>query len=313
MSIIISGCIMDSEKYVEDVFKNINKICENFNIIKIICVYDKSSDNTLLELYKQKKIFKNKLKIIINKKRKNSYSIEGITNARNSILDYIEKEKLESDYLIMMDMDEVCTPKINIDVLKYAFKIKNKWDIISFMNEYYYDLWPLCFDNYIYNYMEIKTGPKLKCQSHYLVNIRKDLYKKIKNKEYIKCLSAFNAFCIYKREKIKGIRYRSKNNISFYNRYKKKIENLEKKLTIEFFKGKGKNDERFINLYYGKFNENETMDCEHKYYQIKCKLKHKAKNIILNQNLFDSYVNVKNVKFLFDVENRYNIKYNIKV
>jgi hypothetical protein len=176
------------------------------------------------------------------------------------------------------------------------------------MNDYYYDLWPLCFDNYVYNYIEIKdlpknqNGYKINGIYRYVINIRKDLYEKIKNKEYIKCLSAFNAFCIYKREKIKGIRYRSKNNISFYNRYKKKISNLEKKLNIEFCRG---NYKRYIHNY-GTFDENETMDCEHKYYQIKCKLKHNAKNIILNQNLFGSYANITNMKYLEEMEDRYN-------
>ena len=47
MNIIIGGCVKNCEKYIEDVFNNIEIISQHFNIQKIICSYDNSNDKTL--------------------------------------------------------------------------------------------------------------------------------------------------------------------------------------------------------------------------------------------------------------------------
>jgi hypothetical protein len=281
MKVIISGCIKNSGKYVNKVFENIKIICENFNIIKIICSYDKSSDNTLFELYKQKKIFKNKLKIIINKNKLSNERVINISNARNRILDYIEKEKLQSDYLIMMDMDDVCSPKIDIDVLKYAFKIKNKWDILTFKNDFFYDYWALSFDNYIFSNIHVNNYTLLVKK---MVSI---LYEKSKNNELIDCLSSFNCFGIYKMSKIKNIKYESKIPINFYTKnYIKSIKKVEKELNIQYY-----------------LNNEYIYDCEHRYYQIMCNKKNKTRNKILIKNLFPGYNGDHKINQLKDIYN----------
>jgi hypothetical protein len=266
MNIIIGGCVKNCEKYIEDVFNNIEIISKHFNIQKIICSYDNSNDKTLLELCKQKKKFE-QLEIIINKQPVTQYRTINISNARNRILDYIESNGFKTDYLIMMDFDDVSSKKINIEPLLYAFEIKDKWDILTFMNEKYYDYWALSFDDYIYSCWH-NNNPKKIIQC-----MRKCLYNKIKNKEYIECLSSFNGIGIFKLDKIKDIRYTSVVKPTFYkNKFMNNINNIEKQTNTKY-----------------NFDREHILDCEHRLYQITCTEKYKTRNIILNKNIFPKY------------------------
>ena len=248
------------------IFKNIDLINEKYNILNIICSYDNSTDKTLLEFCKQKKKYKN-LEIIINKEPVTKSRTVNISNARNRILDYIDKNNLSVDYLILMDFDDVCSKNINMKALEEAFNIKNEWDIITFMNEKYYDYWALSFDNFIYSCWHNSDPKKI------IRKMRDELYSKIKGKKYIECHSSFNGFGIFKYDKIKKIRYKSDVNNSLYLNFYKKNMNIIERLT---------------NTNYMK-NNCIILDCEHRYYQILCKKLNKTKNIILNQNIFPKY------------------------
>jgi hypothetical protein len=266
MNIIIAGCVKNCEKYLQNVFNNIKIISDNFYVVKIICSFDKSDDNTLLELCKQKNNFKN-LEIIINKQPLSIHRTINISNARNRILNFIEKSELNADYLIMMDFDDVCSNKINIEVLKNAFIIKSQWDILTFMNQKYYDFWALSFNDYIFSCWH-NNNPRyiIKCMNELL-------YKEINGKKLLECYSSFNGFGIYNINKIKGIRYESINYISFYNKnFLKNIKIVEDKTKTKY------------NL-----NNKVFLDCEHRLYQINCKLKNNSKNMIFNEYLFSKH------------------------
>ena len=266
MDIIIAGCVKNCEVYISHVFENIKLISENFDVVKIICSFDNSDDKTLLELCKQKKIFKN-LEIIINKEPVSIHRTVNISNARNRILNFIEKAELNADYLIMMDFDDVSSKKINVEVLKNAFIVKNEWDILTFMNEKYYDFWALSFNDYIFSCWH-NNNPRyiIKCMNELL-------YKEINGKQLLECYSSFNGFGIYNINKIKDIRYESINSISYYNKhFLKNIKIIEDKTKTKY------------NL-----NNEQILDCEHRLYQITCKLKNNSKNMIFNEYLFPKY------------------------
>ena len=86
---IICGCIKDGAEYIENIFKNIEKIQSLFNETKIIIAYDISKDNTLEILEKLQKKFD--LTILINKNPLSNVRTINIENARNSILNVIYK------------------------------------------------------------------------------------------------------------------------------------------------------------------------------------------------------------------------------
>lgn len=266
MNIIIGGCVKNCESYIKDVFNNIHIISNSFNVIKIICSFDTSSDKSLLELCKQKRTFHN-LEIIINKEPITAYRTINISNARNRILDYIEQNNIIADYLIMMDFDDVSRKELNIEVLKNAFKIKEKWDILTFMNEKYYDYWALSIDNFIFSCWH-NNNPR-----YIIKNMRDYLYKKINGALYIECKSAFNGFGIFKLSKIRGIKY---NSITYTKYY---VDNFIQQLKII---------ENITNTKYN-LNEVQILDCEHRMYQILCKEKNNAKNVIFNEYLFPRY------------------------
>lgn len=289
-NVIIAGCVKDCATYISSVFDNIEKIKNEmgdyFNIIKIICSYDHSNDKTFLELCKQKKHFSKEienaknatlLEFIVNNEPLTKYRTVNISNARNRILDYIEtnNDSLVADYLIMMDFDDVGSKEISIDALKYAFDIRKTgqidgncdWDIATFMNERYYDYWALSLDDYVYSCWH-NTIPQ-----NVIKSMHEHLYKKIENQDFIECLSAFNGFGIFKIDKIRNIRYKSNVNVGMY---------------YEIFQSNMKNIEDITNTNY-KLNEPVILDCEHRYYQLLCRFKNNAKNVIINRNLFPKY------------------------
>ena len=201
----ICGCVLNCEKYLNNVFKNIVKIGNIFNNYKIIIAYDISKDNSLNLLFDIKDKFKNicDIEIIINKNPLSKYKTENIANARNSILNYIRNDKtnIKYEYFIMMDFDDVSDKKINTDILcKYLNR--NDWDSISFNRKDYYDIWALSIKPYIvscWHWTDIQNN------SSFVVDIMKNyINKKLKSineEQLLECYSAFNGFAIYRKDK----------------------------------------------------------------------------------------------------------------
>ena len=166
-----------------------------------------------------------------------------------------------------MDFDDVSSKKINIEVLKNAFSIKNEWDILTFMNEKYYDYWALSFEDYIFSSWH-NNKPR-----HIIKYMNKLLYKKIEGKQLLECYSSFNGFGVFNINKIKGIRYESINSTAFYKKhFSKNIKNVEDQTNTKY------------NL-----NNEQILDCEHRLYQIMCKFKNNTRNVIFNEYLFPKY------------------------
>ena len=66
---IIGLTVRDCEKYLDQIFKNIEKLDKFFNDVHIIFFYDKSKDKTLEKLNSFKKKYEDKLIIIKNKNK----------------------------------------------------------------------------------------------------------------------------------------------------------------------------------------------------------------------------------------------------
>lgn len=200
-SVFICGTVRNCEPYLDNAFNNIQKIVEIFADFRIIMAYDKGEDKSLLKLTKQKVVYKDKIDIIINKEPLSTVRTMNIAKARNACLDKM-REHIENgfaaDYFIMIDMDNVCSGPMDIDVLKRAMAKTDRWDNISFNRTGYYDIWALSIDSFIYScwgwYNPLNAVDIMRT---YVIN----KLDSVSSDKLVKCRSAFNGFAVYKTNK----------------------------------------------------------------------------------------------------------------
>lgn len=263
-SCLICGCVKNCEKYLDDVFNNISKIQELFTKSKIIISFDMSNDYTLKKLVELKQKFD--IDIIINKDPLTNIRTINIEKARNKILNKIYNEYSEYDYFIMIDMDDVSSKPININILKEILDEKkvNIWDGLFFNNANYYDFWALNFKDFQYSCWHSNNAIKL-------INLMNQEFKtEIINKEFLECESAFGGFGIYKIKKFINCYYRSLIDLTLFN--PKNIESIFNKYNIKYI-----------------INPN-IYDCEHRYFHLNAIKQNNVKLFIYNKNLFPPYI-----------------------
>ena len=270
----ICGCIKDSGKYLNDVFQNIKKIEEILDDYHIIMSYDKSGDNTLELLNQYSDTYKDKMTLIIGKDELSEIRTQNISNARNSILETIKTLDYDGfEYFIMMDMDDVCSKPINIDVLKYIINTERtsplEWDCVSFNRHDYYDIWALSIYPYTFSCWHYPNGKQI--QRHMINYIRRLLYESAKqhgNNGLITCLSAFNGFSIYRKDKFLNVSYEW---------------NVHKLLEI-YPKSEIDTMSKMVNQH----PINRHDDCEHRYFHIRAALLNNARICISPLFMFKS-------------------------
>ena len=192
-SCCICGTVKNCGKYIDDVFKNIEKIIKLFNDYCIIIYYDNSKDGTYEKLYKYKSIYK--MIIHHNKTYISNYRTHRLAFGRNYCLNIIKKYFSNFKYFIMMDFDDVCSEEVNIKLLKKHIRNDKRWDALSFNRKNYYDIWALSIRPYIFSYAHFKN--------HHIVlnnmgNYVNKLLESLDKNDLLACFSAFNGFCIYK-------------------------------------------------------------------------------------------------------------------
>jgi len=263
MKFILAGCVRNCESYIDNVFKNIEKICHTIHVEKIVIAYDISHDKTLLELIKQKKRLSTDIEILINKNALSPHRTQNISNARNKLLHYIYNYPTIIDKFIMMDFDDVCAQPINIDVFKQSLLLDA--DCITFNNKNYYDFWALSLDNYQFSAWHLNKPHKyLKAARNYLLEKFSDTQN-----EYIECDSAFNGFGIYNVASFKNCSYQAYMDHTYYD--KNKLDFIKKTLQVN------------INIHMPPY------DCEHRLYHLQAKQKNTARLIIYKKFLFPEY------------------------
>jgi predicted O-linked N-acetylglucosamine transferase (SPINDLY family) len=278
--IYICGCVRNCEKYLSFVFSNIKKLTELFDEYKILIAYDESYDNTYNILLEYKKQFST-LEILSSNKQLTCHRTENISNARNTILDYIKKEdNPEYKQFIMMDFDDINAGKMNIEVLKkYLFNEKYEWESLSFNRNFYYDIWALSIDKYIFSCWHWDNNPNIQFSSSDIVKRTHDYIvdkiKSITTEELLECYSAFNGFAIYKKSSFMNCRYEFDIN--------KNIQIIPKGLLKE-------NKELLKREYYINFIE----DCEHRFFHLSSVIGNKSKIRISPLILFEEFEEINN-------------------
>ncbi len=132
----ICGLVKNCAPYLEAVFNNIQTIASLFSEYHIIFAYDESSDNSLSILRDFIKKDSN-ITIHIETEDATPYRVYNIARARNHCLRIIRNNWSHYEYFIMIDCDNVCSGKIDTDVLKYYMTQNTEWDAISFAKMQY--------------------------------------------------------------------------------------------------------------------------------------------------------------------------------
>lgn len=274
IKMFICGCIRNTGKYLNDVFRNIKKIEEVLDDYHIIMAYDKSDDNSLELLNTYNDCYKEKMSLIIGTNELSEIRTQNISNARNNILNEIKRlDYSDFDYFIMMDMDDVCSKDININVLKYIINTERtsplEWDSISFNRIDYYDIWALSIHPYTFSCLHYPTYNAIINRMKKMITHK--LYESAKqhgNKGLVKCLSAFNGFSIYRKNKFLNVSYEW---------------NVCKLLEIY-----PKTEIYIMNNKVGQKPINRLDDCEHRYFHIRAALLNNARICISPLFMFNS-------------------------
>jgi hypothetical protein len=202
-SLCICGTVRNCGPHLEKVFENMFAIGSLFTDFRIIISYDISSDDSLTVLQKlrdqiNEQFVPDKFVLLVNTDLLHDYRVYNIVKARNACLNVIREKFSDYEYFIMMDCDDVCAEKVNLDVLaRYLdsnLSFIDKWDALSFISKPYYDLWAFSKYPYSYGCMHFKDW-------HAWGNFIEKIILETPLNELIPCLSAFNGFAIYKTTK----------------------------------------------------------------------------------------------------------------
>jgi len=275
-NVYICGCLRDCSSFLDDVFSNINKIIKLFNNYKIIIAYDNINDNSLDILQEKKKKYNIELIHVLENEDiiHMDMRTQRISNARNECLKYIRKDNSDDyQHIIMMDMDNICSGKLDIDAIDYHLKNDSKWDALSFnYNPIYYDIWGLSIEPYLLSCWHFSGGYYIVDKIRSYINNRLTSMKKY---DLLECHSAFNGFAIYKKSKFINCNYNWRiKQISNYVS-QEEIENNEKVLGKKFT----------INTAYHNIVHPAT-DCEHRQFHMEAIKKNGARIRISPMCLF---------------------------
>jgi len=273
----ITGCVRNCGQHLPKVFENIKEIAELFDEYKVIVSYDESHDNTLTLLKQYQKTIP--MEIIVNERPLSKVRAKNICDARNAIIDYIRKEDDDTyDYFIMMDFDDVCAIYMNTSNLETALE-RDDWDALSFYRYPYYDIWALSIEPYVFSCWHwgkthfSESKPIVEKMEKYVT----EKLESMNEDELLECQSAFNGFCIYRKDKFLNCKYdwdinRSRKLIS--EEAMKKNMKAVGKTKIEYI---GEYDEEKFNKEPSSGIIKNFEDCEHRNFHMEAIQKNGAR------------------------------------
>jgi len=216
-TIIVCGIVRDCGKNLKKNIRTINKICDLAKDYHVVFFENDSKDNTkqiLTDWANAKKNIHVSLNdfntITIPRKQSNvnpNFSvqrIEKMAHYRNQYLDYIDKNKLDGDYVIVVDMD---VSKICLQGIVHSFALNYEWDALTangvsrapsaFFRKRYYD-----------SFAMVECGQELIPQTEKTIKMAQYKWAFLKpNMPLIRVASAFGGLAIYKKEAIANCRY----------------------------------------------------------------------------------------------------------
>ena len=228
--IIINGVCRNISKYIFNSFHKFIYLTQYFYKCSIIIYENDSTDDTLKLLNDYKNKFNNINIIILSEKNINGSITQRISHARNSILKYIDTNKLNPDYLITLDMDDILLD-FKCDSILYPFEENIKWSMFGGNSEIYYDMWALrtLKEPYKDFWKDKKINNKI------IVPIDKILesyFKISKDSKPLPVFSCFNGIGIYKYKDIINCYYNGDNTCEHIQFHQSMIKKNNAKLFI---------------------------------------------------------------------------------
>ena len=260
MKCCICGTVRNCGIYLSNIFKIMEKIGSLFEDYRIILYYDSSTDNTLVNLERYSKI-NDKMIYIVNQDQMLKYRTHRIAKGRNKCLQTMRNDYSDYDHFIMMDCDDRCNYKINLNLLNNYLN-RNDWDALSFNHPAgYYDSWALSKRPYVLSCHHFKDCGQ---GQQYISK----LISKTPSNKLIRCFSAFNGFSIYRTNKFIDCWYNGTFNLNY----------CPKKLIRENILAAG-------NIIY-KNELQKYEDCEHRFFHFSAVKKNNARIMISPLCLF---------------------------
>uniref|UniRef100_A0A6C0LKC4 Glycosyltransferase n=1 Tax=viral metagenome TaxID=1070528 RepID=A0A6C0LKC4_9ZZZZ len=299
-SVCIYGCAKNVEQFLPKVFKNISRLDKIFDIKGIFVGYDTSDDDTekLLLTYAREEAYNLRMcfpDIILkenelvdsfgNKTFVNFFEDQAskercinISNARNRCLKAIRDSNYNPELIIAMDLDDVCSDELNINVLIDYINRIDEWDGLTFYNERYYDFWALSIAPFTLSCLHNNNNMRIiKAMSNFLKNKHKN------SNGLVYCNSAFNGFAIYKYNKYGSLSYSVIHHDVFHSIHdKKQIE------------GAGR-----CKYYINNNTDEYNIDCEHRSFHYQATMIHGARLFMATTPLFPPYQG-EHCTFLYD-------------
>jgi len=216
-TIIVCGIVRNCGKNLKKNIQTINYLCDLANNYHVVIYENDSTDKTkqILKNWNNERknvhISLNDFNTITIPKKQSeinpifsAYRIEKMALYRNYYLDYIDKENLKGDYVIIVDMD---VRKIYLKGIISSFALNYEWDALaangisrapsSFFRKRYYD-----------SYALIECGQENIPQTEYSIKAAQYKWAFLKPKmPLMRVASAFGGLTIYKREAIQHCRY----------------------------------------------------------------------------------------------------------
>lgn len=133
--------------------------------------------------------------------------ISKMATIRNHYMDYIDKEKLEADYLMVVDLD---VAELFLQGILTSFSDTPEWDAVTAFG---YSTSPSLKRRYHDAYALVEYGTENIPQTEKSIqNAAGSFIKKLQTSQWIRVYSAFGGLAIYRFDKIKGLRYRIISN-----------------------------------------------------------------------------------------------------
>lgn len=270
MKCCFCGPVRNCGSFLVKVLNNIEKLSSLFDDYKILIFYDQSTDDTLQKL-KNYQMKNDKFIFYENKNLVSPYRTHRIAHARNFCLNYIynNSEMNDYEYFIMMDFDDPNCKNCNVDILR-KYLLREDWDALSFnTSPGYYDIWGLSIYPFCFSYNHFNNN----YQYHNIIRAYINKLLKIKkNGELLPCISSFNGFAIYRRDKFINCKYDGRVRLDLFPKSYIISHSIAQKSKLVY-----KN--------YGHI-KGKYEDCEHRAFHMEAIIKHNAKIMISHEVMF---------------------------